>query len=187
MQTTLYAHASLSRNHKPYFAIIFVYVDDLNLVKTPEELTKTTKYLKNEFEIKDLGKTKFCLGPQIEHFLTRVLVHQSIYIKKILKHFYMDKAYPLSSPMVVRSLDVKKNPFRSSKKNEELLDPEVPYLSAIDAIMYLASCTCPHIDFSVSLLASYNYAPTLRHWNGIKHILRYLQGTTDMGLFYSKE
>ncbi|CAL9021394.1 unnamed protein product [Prunus brigantina] len=26
-----------------------------------------------------------------------------------------------------------------------------------------------------------------RHWNGIKHILRYLRGTTDMGLFYSNE
>ena len=45
------------------FAIIVVYVDDLNLVGTPEELTRTTNYLKKEFEMKDLGKTKFCLGP----------------------------------------------------------------------------------------------------------------------------
>ena len=37
------------------FAIIVVYVDDLNLIRTPEELTKTTKYLKKEFEMKDLG------------------------------------------------------------------------------------------------------------------------------------
>ncbi|RVW79949.1 Retrovirus-related Pol polyprotein from transposon TNT 1-94 [Vitis vinifera] len=44
------------------FAIIAVYVDDLNLVGTPEELTRTTNYLKKEFEMKDLGKTKFCLG-----------------------------------------------------------------------------------------------------------------------------
>ena len=50
------------------FAIIAVYVDDLNLVRTPEELTRTTNYLKKEFEMKDLGKTKFCLGLQIEHF-----------------------------------------------------------------------------------------------------------------------
>ena len=28
------------------FAIIAVYVDDLNLVETPEELTKTAEYLK---------------------------------------------------------------------------------------------------------------------------------------------
>ena len=30
------------------FAIIAVYVDDLNLVRTPEELTRTTNYLKNK-------------------------------------------------------------------------------------------------------------------------------------------
>ena len=83
------------------FAIIVVYVDDLNLAGTPEELTRTTNYLKNDFEMKDLGKTKLCLGLQIEHFPNGVLVYQSTYIKKVLKHFYMDKAHPLSSPMVV--------------------------------------------------------------------------------------
>ena len=44
------------------FAIIAVYVDDLNLIGTPEEFTRTTKYLKKEFEMKDLEKTKFCLS-----------------------------------------------------------------------------------------------------------------------------
>ena len=44
------------------FAIIIVYVDNLNLVGTHEELTRTTNYLKKEFEMKDLGKTKFCLA-----------------------------------------------------------------------------------------------------------------------------
>lgn len=121
------------------FAIIAMYVDDLNLVGTPEELTRTTNYLKKEFEMKDLGKTKFCLGLQIEHFPNGVLVHQSTYIKKVLKRFYMDKAHPLSSPMVVRSLDVKKDSFRPCEKDEELLGPEVPYLSAIGALMYLAN------------------------------------------------
>ena len=50
------------------FAIIAVYIDDLNLVGTPEELTKTAEYLKKEFEMKDLGKTKFCIVLQIEPF-----------------------------------------------------------------------------------------------------------------------
>ncbi|RVW14192.1 Copia protein [Vitis vinifera] len=120
-------------------------------------------------------------------FQMEFLVHQSTYIKKVLKRFYMDKAHPLSSPMVDRSLDVKKDPFRPCEKDEELLGPEVPYLSAIGALMYLANCTRPDIAFSVNLLARYSSAPTRRHWNGIKHILRYLRGTTDMGLFYSRE
>ena len=164
-----------------------MYVDDLNLVRTPEELTRTTNYLKKEFEMKDLGKTKFCLGLQIEHFPNGILVHQSTYFKKVLKRFNMDKAHPLSYLMVVRSLDVKNDSFRHYEKNEELLGLKVPYLSTIGALMYLANCTRPYIAFSVNLLARYNSTPTRRHWNGIKHILCYLRGTTDMGLFYSRE
>ena len=64
------------------FEIIVVYVNNLNLVETLEELIKTEKYLKWEFEMKDLGKTKFCLDLQIEHFITKGLVYQSTYIKK---------------------------------------------------------------------------------------------------------
>jgi hypothetical protein len=40
------------------FAIIAIYVNDLNLVGTLEEFIKTATYLKSEFEMKDLGKTK---------------------------------------------------------------------------------------------------------------------------------
>ena len=86
--------------------------------------------------------------------------------------------------MVVRSLDVNKDPFRPRMDDEELLGPEVPYLSAIGALMYLASHTRPDISFSVNLLASYSSCPTRRHWNGVKHILRYLRCTMDMGLYY---
>ena len=42
--------------------IIAIYVDDLNLIGTPEELIKTANYLKKEFEMKDLGKTRYCLS-----------------------------------------------------------------------------------------------------------------------------
>ena len=99
----------------------------------------------------------------------------------------MDKAHPLSSPMVVRSIDVKKDSFRPSENGEELLSPEVLYLNVICALMYLANCTRPDIAFSINLLARYSSAPTRRHWKGIQHILRYLSGTTDMGLFYSNK
>ena len=61
--------------------------------------------------------------------------------KKVLKHIYMDKAHPLRTPMVGLSLDVKKDPFLPQEDDEETLDPEVPYLSAIGALMYLANYT----------------------------------------------
>ena len=167
------------------FVIIAVYVDDLNLIGTPEELPKAVEILKKEFEMKDFGKTKFCLGLQIEHLEDGIFIHQSNYTEKVLKRFYMDKAHPLSSPMVVRSLDINKDPFRPRGHDEELLGPEVPYLSAIGALMYLANNTRPDISFAVNLLARFSSCPTLRHWNVIKHILRYLQGSIDRGLFYS--
>ncbi|KAM0982081.1 hypothetical protein ACFX2A_015350 [Malus domestica] len=165
--------------------MVAVYVDDMNLVGTPKELNKTAEYLKNEFEMKNLGKTKYCLSLQIEHCVNGILDHQSAYIKKILKRFGMDKAYPLSTLMVVRSLDIKKDIFRPKEDDELVLGPEVPYLSAICALLYLAQCTRPDIAFLVKLLAKYSSAPTIRHWNGLKDVQQYLHGTTYMGLFYS--
>ena len=168
------------------FAIIAVYVDDLNLIGTPKELIKTIDYLNKEFEMIYLGKTKYCLDLQIEHYLDGVLIHQSTYTEKVLKRFHMDKSHPLSSAMVVRLLEVTKDLFRSKEEKKELFGPKVPYLSAIGALMYLANYTRPDIALSVNLLARYSSAPTKRHWNKIKHVLRYLRGTCDMGLFYSK-
>ena len=50
------------------FAIIVVYVNGLNLIGTLKELIRTKNYLKNEFEMKALGKTKFSIGLQVKHF-----------------------------------------------------------------------------------------------------------------------
>ncbi|XP_051124753.1 secreted RxLR effector protein 161-like [Andrographis paniculata] len=98
----------------------------------------------------------------------------------------MDKAHSLSTLMVVRTLDPIKDPFRPKVENEEALGPEVPYLSAIGALMYLANSTRPDIAFAVNLLARFSAMPTQRHWKGIKHIFRYLQGSIDLGLLYPK-
>ena len=64
------------------FVVLVVYVDDINLIGTLIELQKTIDYLKNEFEMKDLGRTKLCLGLQIEHLTNGIFVHQSAYIEK---------------------------------------------------------------------------------------------------------
>ncbi|XP_070668389.1 secreted RxLR effector protein 161-like [Malus domestica] len=89
--------------------------------------------------------------------------------------------------MVIRTLDAKRDPFRPNEDVEEILEPEVPYLSAIGALLYLAQCTRPDISFIVNLLARYSNAPMRRHWNGVKDIFRYLKGMMDLGLFYTHE
>ena len=68
----------------PEYVIIVVYVDDLNIIGTPGELPRAIEYLKRGVEMKDLGKTKFCLGLQIEHLKNGILVHQETYVEKVL-------------------------------------------------------------------------------------------------------
>ena len=72
----------------------------------------------------------------------------------------MDNIDPLSTRMVVRSLNAKKDHFRPPEENEEILSFEVPYLSAIGALMYLTNYTRPDISFAVNLLARYSYTLT---------------------------
>ena len=63
--------------------------------------------------------------------------------------------------MVVRTLDVKNDHFRPKEDDEETLGPEVPYLSAIGALMYLTNCTRLDIAFPINLLARYTNSKTL--------------------------
>ena len=98
----------------------------------------------------------------------------------------MDKSYPTKTPMVLRSLDVEKDPFRPREEEEEILGPHVPYLSAVGALMYLTNSTRPNIAFAVNLLARHSAAPTKHHWVGVKIVLRYLNGTGDLRLFYNR-
>ena len=44
------------------FCIISVYVDNLNIIGGPKDIKEARNHLKIEFEMKDLGETKYCLG-----------------------------------------------------------------------------------------------------------------------------
>ena len=73
------------------FCIISVYVYDLNIIGNTHDIDKARNHLKTEFEMKDLGRTKFCLDLQIEHLHSGILVHQSVYVQKLLEKLNMDK------------------------------------------------------------------------------------------------
>ena len=75
----------------------------------------------------------------------------------------MDKSYPNKTPMVVRSLEIGKDPFKSRDIGEKMLGPEIPYLSVIEALMYLVNCTRPDIAFAVNILVRHSANPTHRH------------------------
>ena len=59
----------------------------------------------------------------------------------------MDKTHPISTPIVVQSCDAMKIPF-NRLDNEETLGLEIPYLSAINAQMYLTTYKTWHSIFS---------------------------------------
>jgi hypothetical protein len=145
------------------FCIISVYVDDLNIIGHAKAIDEARNHLKKKFEIKDLGKIKFCLGLQIEHLHTGILVHQFAYVKKVLEKFNMDKPYPQRTPMIVRALKKDKDTFRLKQEGEEVLGAEYPYLSAIGVLMYLANNTRPDFALAINCLARLSVAPTMRH------------------------
>jgi hypothetical protein len=97
----------------------------------------------------------------------------------------MDKTYSASTPMFIRALEKDKDPFRS-KVEEEVPGQEYPYLSVIGVLIYLANNMRPDIAFVVNCLARHSTAPTMRYWNDIKNILRYLVSTIDLGLYFQK-
>ena len=95
-----------------------------NLVRTATEVDEAVIYLKTEFKMKDLRKTKYCLGIQVEHLSSQIFLHQSTHTKKVLNRFYMDEPLSLTTPMVVRSLEHYNDPFQQREDDVEVLSPE---------------------------------------------------------------
>jgi hypothetical protein len=91
-----------------------VYVDDLNIIGNTQDIDEARNHLKTEFEMKDLGKTKFFLGLQIEHLHSGILVHQFVYVQELLEKFNMDKEYPW-----LFDLSIKKRAFSDHGRKEK--------------------------------------------------------------------
>jgi hypothetical protein len=70
------------------------------------------------------------------------------------------------------------------QEGEDVLGAEYSYLSVIGDLIYLANNTRPDIVFAVNCLARHSATPIIRYWNDIKNILRYLNGTIDLSLFF---
>ena len=70
----------------------------------------------------------------------------------------MDKSHSLSTPIIMRSLDINDSVW-SQKKDEELLGDETPYLGAIGALVHLTNNIWPDICFEVNLPARFSFSP----------------------------
>ena len=56
----------------------------------------------------------------------------------------------------------------------------------IGCLLYLTA-SCPDISFSVGVCARFQANPKMSHLIAIKRIIKYVNGTSVFGLFYSKE
>ena len=56
----------------------------------------------------------------------------------------------------------------------------------IGCLLYLTS-SMPDIAFSVGVCSGFQFNPKVSHLNAVKRIIKYVGGTCDYGLFYSKE
>lgn len=63
---------------------------------------------------------------------------------------------------------------------------EVPYRELIGALMYLSVGTRPDIAHAVSYLSQFNDCYTETHWKAAKRVVRYVKGTDNVGLVYSR-
>ena len=161
-------------------------MDDINLISTKSAYQYAIQRLESRFDIKFLGKTSLCLGLQISHLPDgAMLLHQTAYTRRILKRFGMHHANSLATPMIGKSRTLQ-DPYTPASEEEEEID-KPGYLVAVGALLYLATFTRPDISFAVSTLGCHSQKPTMRHWASVKHLFRYLRGTEDLGLLYSRD
>nr|GEX92738.1 retrovirus-related Pol polyprotein from transposon TNT 1-94 [Tanacetum cinerariifolium] len=134
--------------------------------------------MKSRFEMSMMGEMTFFLGLQVNQSPCGIFINQSKYVLEILKKYGMESCDPVGTPMEIKDkLDL--------DLNGTLVDA-TKYSSMIGALMYLTS-NRPDIVHSTCLCARYQAKPTEKHLKEVKRIFRYLWGTVNMGLWYTKD
>ncbi|KAL0442067.1 UNVERIFIED_CONTAM: Retrovirus-related Pol polyprotein from transposon TNT 1-94 [Sesamum radiatum] len=123
--------------------ILCLYVDDILLIGSCIEIiTETKSFLKNKFEMKDMGEADVILGIKLIRSTDGIAISQSHYVEKILEKF----GYQNSR--------IAKTPYDSSValfKNESGVSvAQLRYSQIIGSLQYLANGTRPDISLSVS-------------------------------------
>ena len=162
-------------------AVIGVYVDDIVIAcKSEQRMEEVKRALCRKFEVKNLGELHHFLGLKVvqDKVSGDVWIGQPAYVGKVLERFGMQDAKSVVTPVDTSTKLVK------AVEDDGLVDRSL-YQSAVGSLLYLSTSTRPDIAFAVSNVAKFYANPTQRHWTGVKRILRYLKGTSDLGLHYT--
>ena len=155
----------------PIYDIVFGATIEDRVIEFSEEMKK-------EFEMSMVGELTFFLGLQVKQQKEGIFVSQEKYARNIIKKFGLDSKKHASTPM-----------SSSTKLNVDSSGVEVSptlYRSIIGSLLYLTASR-PDIAFSVGVCARYQANPKESHLTAVKRIIRYINGTSDYGLWYSKD
>lgn len=170
------------------FIFLLLYVDDMLIAANHlHDVNELKTKLGKEFDMKDLGAAKKILGMEIhrDRGAKKLWLSQKSYVEGVLSRFDMSKANPVSTPLA--------NHFKLSLEQCPKTDSEIegmskiPYASAVGCLMYAMVCTRPDLAQAVSQVCKFMSKPGKQHWEAVKWILRYLKGTADRGIMFSRE
>jgi histone deacetylase 1/2 len=163
-------------NRGGHSIFVLVYVDDIIVASSSSEAVRALLAdLKEEFALKDLGDLHYFLGIEVRRGRDGLLMTQERYARDVLQRSGMDKSKPMDTPM--SSVD-KLSLYSGMKLGP---DDSSRYRSIVGALPYL-TLTRPDIAFAVNKVCQFLHAPTTTHWSAVKRILRYIQGTINLGL-----
>jgi hypothetical protein len=159
-----------------------VHVDDGIFVGMTTQVNAAKAEVASIFQIKDIGPINQYLGIEVIRSDSGIYLTQKEYVRNILQRFGM-----LGEGHACKVKDVPISPGMVLFKEDESghLPAENEYSAIVGSLLYLAVHTRPDISFAVSTLSRFMSAPTHRHMQAAKHVLRYLRGTTNMGLFFN--
>ncbi|KAB2636175.1 hypothetical protein D8674_026709 [Pyrus ussuriensis x Pyrus communis] len=130
-----------------------------------------------EFDMTDLGKMRYFLGIEVIQGSGGIFISQRKYAQEILERFNMHQCNSVLNPIVPG--------FKLTKDEGGIKVDGTVYKQMVGSLMYLTA-TRPDLMFVVSLISRYMERPTEVHMQTAKRVLRYVKGTTDLGIFYKK-
>ncbi|KAG6524805.1 hypothetical protein ZIOFF_014749 [Zingiber officinale] len=148
---------------------------------TPKSDKKMIEEFKNDmtqkYEMSDMGLLRHFLGMEIYQEEDIVFICQKIYAEKILKKFNMLGCNPVSTPLIMGEKLKKEDGGKAADVTH--------YRSLIGNLLYLTA-TRLDLMYAASLLSRFMQSPSHFHLGAAKRVLRYVQGTTDLGLSFQK-
>nr|GEW00254.1 retrovirus-related Pol polyprotein from transposon TNT 1-94 [Tanacetum cinerariifolium] len=171
--------ALFTRQAENDLLLVQIYVDDIIFVSTNTAIcNEFANQMTTRFKKSMMGHMSFFLGLQISQSNRGIFINQSKYAYEIVKKYGMLTSDSVDTPMVEKS---KLDEDIHGKPGDATL-----YHGVIGSLMYLTSSR-PDLIYAVYLCARYQAKPIEKHLNAVKRIFRYLKGTINMGLWYSKD